>query len=244
MLSYRHNPYVGSFHSTRRLDLVNQSPVNVIESKSPLLPMFRHAPARNSPLTLGLGLKEILYDEKTARKPFVTQVQVSNQLRTQKHVFPDALKHLPLSIFDISLPIFKTETDDIPLCSICLESFKDGDELRTLECSHCFHRRCIDLWLVGCLSDEHTNTRNCPQCRQTIEPMQPSAVVSSDVFLRIGQSLLAESLSDVSSDDTGIDSGYEASGVINDIAFEEVMSSPEALDSLCGSIYDDCGFPL
>ena len=53
---------------------------------------------------------------------------------------------------------------------ICLDTFKDGDELRPLPCSHCFHRACVDEWLLGFKSDERTFTNNCPCCRQDISP--------------------------------------------------------------------------
>ncbi|XBH84309.1 hypothetical protein VPH35_072526 [Triticum aestivum] len=42
-------------------------------------------------------------------------------------------------------------------CVVCLESFKEGDDIRKLPCSHGFHSCCISDWLrVSCL---------CPQCR-------------------------------------------------------------------------------
>ncbi|KAM3293142.1 hypothetical protein ACQJBY_036609 [Aegilops geniculata] len=42
-------------------------------------------------------------------------------------------------------------------CVVCLESFKEGDDIRKLPCSHGFHNSCISDWLrVSCL---------CPQCR-------------------------------------------------------------------------------
>ena len=32
-------------------------------------------------------------------------------------------------------------------CTICMEEFKNGDELRRLNCLHIFHKNCIDPWL-------------------------------------------------------------------------------------------------
>jgi hypothetical protein len=45
-------------------------------------------------------------------------------------------------------------------CSICLEDFKEKDDLRWLPCGHGFHSKCVDRWLfegVGALA--------CPLCR-------------------------------------------------------------------------------
>eukprot|EP00927_Polykrikos_kofoidii_P083171 TRINITY_DN8461_c0_g1_i1.p1 TRINITY_DN8461_c0_g1~~TRINITY_DN8461_c0_g1_i1.p1 ORF type:complete len:465 (-),score=102.09 TRINITY_DN8461_c0_g1_i1:163-1509(-) len=42
-------------------------------------------------------------------------------------------------------------------CTICLEDFVTGDELRFLPCFHFYHRGCIDPWL--------TTDRHCPVCK-------------------------------------------------------------------------------
>lgn len=42
-------------------------------------------------------------------------------------------------------------------CTICFADFKDGSELKFLECTHKFHRRCVDAWLQ--------NHNTCPVCR-------------------------------------------------------------------------------
>ncbi|KAD6795329.1 hypothetical protein E3N88_06225 [Mikania micrantha] len=50
-------------------------------------------------------------------------------------------------------------------CSICLEGFKDGDELLNLGCMHRFHSCCLFPWIEICGA--------CPNCRKDI-------VVTSD----------------------------------------------------------------
>ncbi|KAJ6656667.1 hypothetical protein lerEdw1_003554, partial [Lerista edwardsae] len=45
-------------------------------------------------------------------------------------------------------------------CAICLEKYLDGEELRVIPCTHRFHRKCVDPWLL----QHHT----CPHCRHNI----------------------------------------------------------------------------
>lgn len=33
-------------------------------------------------------------------------------------------------------------------CSVCLESYVEGESLKTLPCMHVFHTTCIDRWLM------------------------------------------------------------------------------------------------
>lgn len=77
-----------------------------------------------------------------------------------------ALKNLPLSLYSSSKHSSTSNGEDSPGCAICLEIFKDGDELRILNCSHCFHRACVDIWLLGTLSDDIQLNGTCPTCRQ------------------------------------------------------------------------------
>merc|ERR1719203_2422106 len=50
-------------------------------------------------------------------------------------------------------------------CSICLEEFKDGDQIRRLPCFHIFHKHEIDRWLK-------TGNDKCPICRVPIDGVQ------------------------------------------------------------------------
>jgi hypothetical protein len=46
-------------------------------------------------------------------------------------------------------------------CSICLTSFEAGDKVRRLpNCSHTFHKSCIDLWLL--------RSADCPLCKRGV----------------------------------------------------------------------------
>jgi hypothetical protein len=46
------------------------------------------------------------------------------------------------------------------VCSICLSEYEMNDRLKTLPCSHEFHKACIDPWL--------RINRTCPTCRHDI----------------------------------------------------------------------------
>jgi len=46
-------------------------------------------------------------------------------------------------------------------CSICIDDFSIGQYQRTLNCGHCFHKKCIDRWLKK-------DKNECPMCRNKI----------------------------------------------------------------------------
>lgn len=47
------------------------------------------------------------------------------------------------------------------VCPICIEDFKENDFYRTLNCTHSFHKKCIDKWF----RKDHLD---CPMCRTKV----------------------------------------------------------------------------
>jgi hypothetical protein len=45
-------------------------------------------------------------------------------------------------------------------CSVCLEKFQEGEELRILPCFHKYHKSCIDRWF--------RDSPACPICKHSI----------------------------------------------------------------------------
>lgn len=77
------------------------------------------------------------------------------------------------------------------VCVICLDHFVDGDRLRVLPCSHCFHVGCIDRWLSGSHSYDECFTSGCPTCKKRPE-MEAAALngsVPSWAFAKLGDAL-------------------------------------------------------
>jgi hypothetical protein len=56
------------------------------------------------------------------------------------------------------------ELQIIKECTICIDNYKIGNNVRQLKCLHTFHQECIDKWLV------HNNM--CPNCRQITNVMK------------------------------------------------------------------------
>ena len=65
----------------------------------------------------------------------------SNSPPKQCGLTKNQIDQIPIEIYN---PNFNY---DINQCMICLDNFKNNDELRRLECLHIYHKICIDSWL-------------------------------------------------------------------------------------------------
>ena len=179
----RHNPNVGSFGRIRNLNFqssVNNNSLftvntNNLPNHSPYVGRFTHAPPTNS-ILFTLRIKSLLSNEG------------GDQLTNEQEVNQRLLRQLPSSRFSIdslchsisSSGVVDSSNDvyDIPQCSICLENFKDGDEFRSLSCAHCYHRKCIDRWLIL--------KSRCPLCLKVPILDSSSSLAASDTHRRDG----------------------------------------------------------
>lgn len=124
-----------------------------LSSKSPLLGTFRHSPPIAQRMTA--GLKTMLWEDH--KSPFISQLQVAREQSHKKLIVSALLQRLPFSRFEKDQRDVVDDPTEAPTCIICLASYQDGDEIRTLGCSHCYHKHCIDVWLEGF-------RQTCPVC--------------------------------------------------------------------------------
>lgn len=93
-----------------------------------------------------LPFTEVLTLEKRRRPPGLSQ---------------EAVKRLQVMIFnELENCEEGMASSGLEECSICLESFTEGDKLFCLPCGHRFHRHCLDPWVRIC--------GDCPYCRMDI----------------------------------------------------------------------------
>jgi len=159
------------------------------------------------------------------RPPIFSQLQVARESKKlPPHNFLKSLRQIPTKVYSASSvgsrsersctsPDQPEEDEHLPTCSICLDPYADGDELRTFACSHCFHNECVSKWIFHrCLDNEELDSFNCPECRQnhiTLSEAGSSRTslaegISSLSFLQVGENMAREGgydfLSDFGSD--------------------------------------------
>ena len=57
------------------------------------------------------------------------------------------------------------EEEIYDICSICLE--KIDNKCIKLDCGHCYHKKCIIIWVKEVICSTNTNA-NCPICKKEI----------------------------------------------------------------------------
>jgi len=99
------------------------------------------------------------------RRRRILAAQLALRLAQMNPVFEeeDIPRGVPQRVIN-SFPVQQFKQGCMPaenaLCSICLNDYEEGDELRRLPCTHLFHSPCIDRWL--------SNHLTCPLCIQSV----------------------------------------------------------------------------
>jgi hypothetical protein len=107
-----------------------------------------------------------LFTRVSGRNNGISQEQL-NRMNTIRYI-PNSNLSVPVSITltseakSIDKPIASQKKPRETTCSICLIDYEENDELRILDCSHDFHKWCIDDWLQM--------KADCPLCRATVIP--------------------------------------------------------------------------
>lgn len=83
----------------------------------------------------------------------------------------DALQRLPTRRW-------KAGPEDGGECGLCLERYKDEDEVRVLPCRHYFHSACVDAWFAS----RRFMPRTCPNCRRSPVEALPGGSVTDLEF--------------------------------------------------------------
>lgn len=63
-----------------------------------------------------------------------------------------------LAVIKYNKELNKNTSSENKSCSICLDEFQEGQDVKFLWCTHRFHKNCVDQWL-----DKHTT---CPVCKK------------------------------------------------------------------------------
>ena len=85
-------------------------------------------------------------------------IKVLPKKKKKKKLIKDILSHLPTY-----QKIKKHDSIIVEhtCCAICRTNYKEGEYKRILPCDHCFHKKCIDKWLM--CSDK----LSCALCRKS-----------------------------------------------------------------------------
>ncbi|XP_011088169.1 probable E3 ubiquitin-protein ligase RHY1A [Sesamum indicum] len=107
------------------------------------------------------------WETEISREWLAAMDPLTNSVGQQMSKRPPGLTQEALSCLPVEFFCPPEESDEHGMsralreCSICLESFLEGDELIRLPCGHRYHFCCLDPWVRTC--------GDCPYCRRSID---------------------------------------------------------------------------
>ncbi|PAA64795.1 hypothetical protein BOX15_Mlig009217g1 [Macrostomum lignano] len=94
----------------------------------------------------------------------VDQLSEEEQIKIAKRI--GLISHLPVRLFSEAAEQGKNYE-----CVICMVDYVEGDRLRSLPCTHTYHKDCIDDWLMRSFA--------CPSCNQPVDATLLTTFASS-----------------------------------------------------------------
>lgn len=142
-----------------QLQAVNMHAARLAQSGVPQMPFAPQPSGYPTPSALpGLSPEmEDLMNRRRALDSLIQQIEVDGP--RQQPAPTDAVQSLPTCVLceeDVARLPAEHKT-----CTICMEDFADGDELRMLPCFHRFHKGCVDEWL--------RRSGTCPTCKHRVD---------------------------------------------------------------------------
>jgi hypothetical protein len=168
------NPLIPTRRSSRGtvVRTIERGPHGTLLIRTRVVPSDRvqNMPGRLSPPQMGtnmenmgpLGMLLSLLNDGQSGMPMFLAGGQEGAVQEERGLNKEVLNDMAVVKFDKNK--FKNLDHEAKTCSICLEEFEDGDELKFLWCLHRFHKKCIDQWL-----DKHTN---CPVCKKDFSEAQ------------------------------------------------------------------------
>ena len=151
-----------------RVSIINNI-LNIYSGTGSSRPRTIRNPNRISPeIHTGIGRTSVAISSRYYNNPPQGGYLVDEE---HEYIFPDADDLASLVFLDVATRFGSPGSEmkdyrmnDVLLnnqCPICIENFCCGEYQRTLNCSHSFHKKCIDKWFKKDKND-------CPMCRAKI----------------------------------------------------------------------------
>jgi hypothetical protein len=106
------------------------------------------------------AIRQAMLRSSSEIAPCGLSYRLLHDLQTRELTAEDfaALSELDATVAPKTIPQEQIQTfstriiqeDSTESCSICMNTYTQGEELRTLYCGHEFHSSCIDNWLLNC----------------------------------------------------------------------------------------------
>ena len=138
------------------------NPQNVVHRYTDPLPQAEaqqlHSTSNSDYTRILLPLISSIESVRLLREPGVARPRV---------VYEDVIVHATQEVIDQTTTQTTLIVDAEGNCSVCQDQMKKDEIVRTLGCTHVFHKTCVDPWLLS-------RSVLCPTCRHDIREDMPN----------------------------------------------------------------------